>query len=175
MNLYGFANGDPINFSDPFGLCADDDPSDPECKEAVDQLADGIRSWVARAKAAHFARNDILPSAPSLGEMEGLEAQGEYGLLPGIMSRAHRMGQGNGQNQKYQSASGVNEFVYNPGARALVTDPMNIGTANFGTTPGSHLLFDVLPWVIWGNSSTDPTTPAVRAIVFLFGPGGGGQ
>jgi hypothetical protein len=22
MNLYGFANGDPINFSDPFGLCA---------------------------------------------------------------------------------------------------------------------------------------------------------
>jgi RHS repeat-associated protein len=23
MNLYGFANGDPVNFSDPFGLCPD--------------------------------------------------------------------------------------------------------------------------------------------------------
>jgi uncharacterized protein RhaS with RHS repeats len=25
LNLYGFAGGDPINFSDPFGLCRDDD------------------------------------------------------------------------------------------------------------------------------------------------------
>jgi RHS repeat-associated protein len=24
LNLYGFANSDPVNFSDPFGLCADD-------------------------------------------------------------------------------------------------------------------------------------------------------
>jgi RHS repeat-associated protein len=24
-NLYGFAGGDPVNFSDPFGLCADED------------------------------------------------------------------------------------------------------------------------------------------------------
>jgi len=22
LNLYGFANGDPVNFSDPFGLCS---------------------------------------------------------------------------------------------------------------------------------------------------------
>lgn|GEM_PF-3107997 len=28
LNLYGFANGDPINFSDPFGLCV---PTDPQC------------------------------------------------------------------------------------------------------------------------------------------------
>ncbi len=25
LNLYGFANGDPVNFSDPFGLCAQSD------------------------------------------------------------------------------------------------------------------------------------------------------
>jgi len=29
MNLYGFAGGDPVNFSDPFGLCPD--PSKPWC------------------------------------------------------------------------------------------------------------------------------------------------
>ena len=29
LNLYGFANGDPVNFSDPFGLCPDEE--DPEC------------------------------------------------------------------------------------------------------------------------------------------------
>jgi len=29
VNLYGFASGDPINFSDPFGLCPDD--KNPKC------------------------------------------------------------------------------------------------------------------------------------------------
>ena len=35
LNLYGFANGDPINFSDPFGLSA----CPPECGEVFEQLA----------------------------------------------------------------------------------------------------------------------------------------
>lgn len=30
MNLYGFAGGDPVNYSDPFGLCPD--PKDPVCQ-----------------------------------------------------------------------------------------------------------------------------------------------
>ncbi len=30
LNLYGFANGDPVNFSDPFGLCTP--PDSPECR-----------------------------------------------------------------------------------------------------------------------------------------------
>lgn len=29
MNLYGFAAGDPVSFSDPFGLCPDCPPGDP--------------------------------------------------------------------------------------------------------------------------------------------------
>lgn len=39
LNLYGFAAGDPVNFSDPFGLCKD--PEDPDCsltKKAVEAL-----------------------------------------------------------------------------------------------------------------------------------------
>lgn len=35
LNLYGFAAGDPINFSDPFGLCRNDDN---ECKYLVKML-----------------------------------------------------------------------------------------------------------------------------------------
>jgi hypothetical protein len=31
LNVYGFANGDPINFSDPFGLSACDPARDPDC------------------------------------------------------------------------------------------------------------------------------------------------
>ncbi|MFQ5705752.1 MAG: RHS repeat-associated core domain-containing protein, partial [Gemmatimonadales bacterium] len=48
LNLYGFANGDPINFSDPFGLCADDNGDDDgkECdpgtaKWYADRIANG--------------------------------------------------------------------------------------------------------------------------------------
>ncbi len=58
LNLYGFANGDPINFSDPFGLEAEDDGGaaaedepDPckrlrsaaqraKCRERMDALTD---------------------------------------------------------------------------------------------------------------------------------------
>jgi RHS repeat-associated protein len=32
LNLYGYANGDPINFSDPFGLSACDPDKDPDCE-----------------------------------------------------------------------------------------------------------------------------------------------
>ncbi len=34
LNLYGYGNGDPINFSDPFGLCPDLTSLDPEDCEA---------------------------------------------------------------------------------------------------------------------------------------------
>jgi hypothetical protein len=37
LNLYGFANGDPVNFSDPFGLC----PIPILC-EAIDVAAIGL-------------------------------------------------------------------------------------------------------------------------------------
>jgi len=36
LNLYGYANGDPINFSDPFGLCPPEDENDgPECEKGA--------------------------------------------------------------------------------------------------------------------------------------------
>ena len=35
LNLYGFAAGDPVNFSDPSGLCPPEDTNDgPDCKVA---------------------------------------------------------------------------------------------------------------------------------------------
>jgi RHS repeat-associated protein len=40
LNLYGFANGDPINFSDPFGLCVF-----PRSSESCFQL---LANWGAR-------------------------------------------------------------------------------------------------------------------------------
>ena len=47
LNLYGYANGDPINYSDPFGLCTD--PSDPLCQwfEASFSMLGAIAGFAA--------------------------------------------------------------------------------------------------------------------------------
>jgi RHS repeat-associated protein len=64
VNLYGFANGDPVNFSDPFGLC----PIPPSNCLDVAFLA-----W----DVADFARN------PSWGTAGGV-GLGLASLIPGI-------------------------------------------------------------------------------------------
>jgi hypothetical protein len=42
LNLYGFANGDPVNFSDPFGLRACEDPDEPCPVKAEVGVASGV-------------------------------------------------------------------------------------------------------------------------------------
>jgi hypothetical protein len=59
LNLYGFAGGDPINFSDPFGLCK----PWPEC------LVQGLADWGAQ-------RGGIL-GAVALNVGAGLNAASE--------------------------------------------------------------------------------------------------
>lgn len=73
LNLYGFANGDPINFSDPFGLC-------PGCPPAYVQLRDithGAHKAVAIADA--YAHVDLLGKVSKWGSI----AAGVVGLARG--------------------------------------------------------------------------------------------
>jgi len=60
LNLYGFANSDPVNFSDPFGLCPE---RDPNCKEFTG----------AEARAV-FARLAAMPIAEAILESGKLTA-----------------------------------------------------------------------------------------------------
>jgi RHS repeat-associated protein len=57
MNLYGFAGGDPVNFSDPFGLqtCEKDDPS---CTTGAQ-----IRGYIDAAVASTIAKLGALGNA----------------------------------------------------------------------------------------------------------------
>ena len=70
MNLYGFASGDPVNFSDPFGLLAAcDNPPKPIC--------DILRSAASRAnQLLRFAETDRL----ELPLMRAGERLSRYGL-----------------------------------------------------------------------------------------------
>ena len=49
LNLYGFANGDPVNFSDPFGLCPPDDAiTGPHCNRFVKGLFPNVSTAANR-------------------------------------------------------------------------------------------------------------------------------
>ena len=50
LNLYGFAGGDPVNFSDPFGLCKGPKGEDLPPEQCRDQTAAEGSAAVARAR-----------------------------------------------------------------------------------------------------------------------------
>lgn len=63
LNLYGFAGGDPVNFSDPFGLCPE-----PPCENPIEsgggtaRLGDGLygapRPWKGEP---HAGEDELAP------------------------------------------------------------------------------------------------------------------
>lgn len=59
LNAYGFANGDPVNFSDPFGLWPD----------WLDRIIAKVKSWHEADQAAARAY--------------GLQMDKKYGMKPG--------------------------------------------------------------------------------------------
>ncbi|MGH7719357.1 MAG: RHS repeat-associated core domain-containing protein [Gemmatimonadaceae bacterium] len=70
LNLYGFANGDPINFSDPFGLkpCPPNCPDDVDADDALAVFAQLDRMAPAVNKAtAIFGAVSMAPVVVALG------------------------------------------------------------------------------------------------------------
>ncbi|CAN5907948.1 hypothetical protein BH11GEM2_BH11GEM2_34980 [soil metagenome] len=53
MNLYGFAGGDPVNFSDPFGLCPPLEPCPVRAGTFMGAALNGIGSAISTWWDAH--------------------------------------------------------------------------------------------------------------------------
>jgi hypothetical protein len=89
MNSYGFAAGDPINFSDPFGLCK---PKDVNCRNLVRMLREQGGSAFNAAAATYdayqggnvsfYAESQMHPLTPR-GSLDGWvnTETGNVGLL----------------------------------------------------------------------------------------------
>jgi RHS repeat-associated protein len=86
LNLYGFANGDPVNFSDPFGLC-------PPCAgfDAVSysyqHFAGVFDRFITKAKALGGALVDLTPVGDANRAAEAF-SQGEIGKGIGFTAMA---------------------------------------------------------------------------------------
>lgn len=97
-------------------------------------------------RQGHYSRN--MYNDPSLATDE----------MPQDKNVFHTQGPNGEGNRKYISPDGHHEGVYDANGN-LVTDPLNMGTYNFSPPsdkPG-HLLKDIVPYVIWGNTPEDPT------------------
>jgi RHS repeat-associated protein len=64
INLYGFADGDPVNFSDPFGLCPPHDGNTHDCPPN-DKMGDAWRT-LDKSKAGREVIDDYVKKGPTV-------------------------------------------------------------------------------------------------------------
>jgi RHS repeat-associated protein len=71
LNAYGFASGDPVNFSDPFGLqgCKDH-PNSPACKDAITSLS-GLHDPILNVLLFLFTAGGSVAARAGAAGVEG--------------------------------------------------------------------------------------------------------
>jgi RHS repeat-associated protein len=68
LNVYGFANGDPVNFSDPFGLCPPEDDNPRDCPGKMGALVMlGQMAPSINYEIASFLPNNLIAAVGGLG------------------------------------------------------------------------------------------------------------
>jgi len=92
LNTYGYAGGDPVNFSDPFGLSADpceeiwDEEERAECEEQVAELEEAADERVRQCRVATLG---FLATAGSDAiSLTGVGAAAVYGIKGLRLARA---------------------------------------------------------------------------------------
>jgi hypothetical protein len=113
MNQYGFANGDPVSFSDPFGLC-------PEEKRSKDGTCPGGLTVTEWNKATSAAKNNLNSDAAArvLGLLDAGKISGarlDYDVLAEVPWQT-----GDEIRVNRLTGEGLSVFDYGPGDLAWV-------------------------------------------------------
>ena len=125
---------------------------------------DGRRIHIGVSKEEHFNRNRYNTDVPKTAK--DAKAQGWNDSVPNNAHQRHTT-PGN-RNIKYVSPDGHREGVYNSKGQ-LVGGSYNYSSP-LTNIPG-HLINDVVPYVVYGSSPKDKTTPLKRTedLLGLYG------
>lgn len=137
---------------------------------------------VEEFKYFHYNRNQFNANH-KLEELidiyTGVEKEGFSKLSPD-KTIFHQIGDNESENFKIVSEDGKSEYIirYNIFSQKyeIVDDEVNKGTYNIYNPEGGlakkgakHFLWDVLPWLLWGNSEEDSTTYEYRLTLSQLG------
>ena len=102
----------------------------------------------------------VLPKTPEEAIQQGF-------IKAPDSQNVYHQNKGQTGNEKYLHPETGQEVIFNKQGK-IVIDPENIGTKNYGTDPISinHIILDILPYYLWGNSPDDTTSFYDR----VFGP-----
>jgi len=100
MNVFGFAEGDPVNFSDPFGLCPPKNNDYDDCDTSRPDRDPAIAAQLEKARQRAVSNTWLTLGAISLGRMafsagvEIIKGAGAWAETSGAL-RAALAGKGN--------------------------------------------------------------------------------
>jgi len=112
-------------------------------------------------KYKHYTRNRNNICFPEVYDVDFFE-----GWNYDVPANCHQFSSQNRTNYKIVSPDGKYEVIYDENNRR-VDDPRDVGTYNFvpsGDSAIGHFIYDILPWIKWGNSPCDTTTTFERLL-----------
>lgn len=175
--MFAYCGNNPVRYADDSGYWPTWDEFWDGIKEAFDVVVQGGIEQaggpgVLIIKQLHYNRNILNETPPTMDEVR----KAGYVNLPLDQSVLHQFNQKNGDNLKFVSLDGHYEVVYYSDGTINDT-PEDMGTFNcfFYLAPEDgnqlateinefvnnvilHGQFDVIPYIIWGNSPEDSTT-----------------
>mgnify|MGYP003291388509 CR=1 FL=1 len=168
-NMFAYCLNNPVNRIDCGGLLSDWWANQPADSPAA-ELGRLIGEWLSElietypSKEEHYSRNENNPDFPDEYDEEYFADWDDS-----VSAACHQFTAPQKDNIKFVSIDGMYEVIYDRNGFE-VTDPKDVGTYNYispKTDPVGHIVVDVIPWIIHGNSPDDTTKWWQRMVAFF--------